>query len=168
MKEPCPLEDGHDTSNFDCGVEALDIYLQRYARQTQKREGARTYVVLAGNRVVAYYTIVFGGIDWNDAPEHVRKGLGKYSIPIMMLGRLAVDKAWAGKGLGNSLLLDALQRALAASEIAGLRAVVVDAKDDAAKRFYEKRGFRSWPVGSNRLFVTIPELKREAQSGFRQ
>jgi len=163
MKEPCPLEDGHDTSSFDCGVEALNTYLKRYARQTQKREGARTYVVLDANRIVAYYTIVFGGIAWEDAPEHVRKGLGKYPIPIMMLGRLAVDKGWAGKGLGNSLLLDALQRALAASEIAGLRAVVVDAKDDAAKRFYEKRGFRAWPADSNRLFVTIPELKREAQ-----
>ncbi|MBX9687375.1 MAG: GNAT family N-acetyltransferase [Candidatus Obscuribacterales bacterium] len=162
MKEPCPLEEGHDTSSFDCGVEALDTYLKRYARQTQKRDGARTYVVLDANRVVAYYTIVFGGIDWKDAPEHVRKGLGKYPIPIILLGRLAVDKGWSGKGLGNSLILDALQRALAASEIAGLRAVVVDAKDDAAKRFYEKRGFRSWPVGSNRLFITIPELKRDA------
>lgn len=162
MKDPCPLEDGHDTSSFDCGVEALNTYLKRYARQTQKREGARTYVAVDDDRVVAYYTIVFGGIDWKDAPEHVRKGLGKYPIPIMTIARLAVDRAWAGKGLGNSLLLDALQRAVAASEIAGLRAVVVDAKDEAAKQFYEKRGFRSWPVGSNRLFVTMSELKKEA------
>jgi GNAT superfamily N-acetyltransferase len=162
MKEPCPLEEGYDSSSFDCGVETLDTYLKRYARQTQKRKGARTYVVLDANRVVAYYTIVFGGIDWKDAPEHVRKGSGKYPTPIMMLAKLAVDKSCAGKGLGNSLLLDALHRALAASEIAGLRAVVVDAKDDAAKHFYEKRGFRSWPIGSNRMYVTIPELKREA------
>lgn len=162
MNKPCPLEEGHDTSSFDSGVEALDTYLKRYARQTQKREGARTYVVLEGYQVVAYYTILFGGIAWEDAPEHVRKGLGKYPIPVMMLARLAVDKGWAGKGLGNSLLLDAVERALAASEIAGLRAVVVDAKDEAAKRFYGKRGFRPWPVDSNRLFVTIPELKRDA------
>ncbi len=162
MNKPCPLEEGHDTSSFESGVEALDTYLKRYARQTQKREGARTYVVLEANQVVAYYTIVFSAIAWHEAPEHVRKGLGKYPIPIIILGRLAVDKKLAGKGLGNSLLLDALQRALAASEIAGLRAVVVDAKDDTAKHFYEKRGFRSWPVGSNRLFVTIPELKRDA------
>jgi GNAT superfamily N-acetyltransferase len=162
MKDPCPLKEGHDTASFDCGVEALNNYLKRYARQTQKREGARTYVVVAENRVVAYYTIVFGGIDWKDAPEHMRKGLGKYPIPIILIARLAVDKAWAGKGLGNSLLLDALKRAIAASEIAGLRAVVVDAKDNVAKRFYEKRGFRPWPVGSNRLFVTLPELKNEA------
>ncbi len=162
MEEPCPLVDALDTSIFDCGVEALNRYLKHYARQTQKREGARTYVVLNGNRVVAYFTIVFGGIDWKDAPEYVRKGLARYPIPIMMLARLAVDKDWAGKGLGNSLLLDALHRAMAASEIAGLRAVVVDAKDETAKSFYTTRGFRPWPAGSNRLFVTIPELKREA------
>jgi GNAT superfamily N-acetyltransferase len=163
MRAPCPLESEHDTSNFDCGLEALDTYLKRYARQTQKREGSRTYVVLDSNQVVAYYTLVFGGIAWEDAPEHVRKGLGRYPIPIMLIGRLAVDRRWTGKGLGNSLLLDALQRAVAASEIAGLRAVVVDAKDEPARRFYEKRGFRPWPVGSNRLFVTVPELKKEAQ-----
>jgi GNAT superfamily N-acetyltransferase len=163
MKEPCPIQDGHDSTSFDCGVEVLDTYLKRYARRTQKREGARTYVALVANRVVGYYTLVFGGIEWKDAPEHVRKGLGKYPIPILMLARLAVDKSWAGKGLGNSLLLDAAQRALASAEIAGLTAMVVEAKDDAAKRFYEKRGFRSCPVGSNRLFVTIAELRREAK-----
>ncbi|CAN5688824.1 GNAT family N-acetyltransferase [soil metagenome] len=161
MQDPCPLQEGHDLSSFDCGVDALNTYLKRFARQTQKRDGARTYVVVEDNRVIAFYTIVFGGIDWNDAPEHVRKGLGKYPIPIVIIARLAVDTGWAGKGLGNSLLLDAIQRALAASEIAGLRAMVVDAKDDAAKRFYEKRGFRAWPTDSNRLFVTITELKRD-------
>jgi GNAT superfamily N-acetyltransferase len=163
MKEPCPLEDSHDTSSFDCGEEALNTYLKRYAHQTQKREGARTYVVLDANRVIAYYTIVFGGINWTDAPERVRKGLGKYPIPVLVLARLAVDKSVAGKGIGNSLLLDALKRALAASEIAGLRAVLVGAKDDSAIRFYEKRGFRAWPAGSNRMFVTLTELKREAK-----
>ncbi|CAN5220208.1 GNAT family N-acetyltransferase [soil metagenome] len=162
MLGPCPIEEGFDTSEFDSGVDALDTYLKRYARQTQKREGARTYVVLEANRVVAYYTIVFGAIEWMEAPEHVRKGLGKYPIPVLILARLAVDKGWAGKGLGNSLLLDALQRAMAASEIAGLRAVLVDAMDDVARRFYEKRGFRAWPADSNRLFVTMLELKSEA------
>lgn len=163
MQEPRPLQEGHDLSSFDCGVDALNRYLKLFAHQTQKRDGARTYVVLEDNRVIAYYTVVFGGIDWHDAPEYVRKGLGKYPIPIMIVARLAVDRTWAGKGIGNSLLLDAVQRALAASQIAGLRAVVVDAKDDRAKRFYETRGFRAWPTDSNRLFITITELKREMQ-----
>jgi GNAT superfamily N-acetyltransferase len=161
MKEPCPLQEGHDINHFDCGVEALNTYLKRYARQTQRREGARTYVVLEDNRVIAYYTIVFGGIAWIDAPDYVRQGLGKYPIPIMTIARLAVDVGWVNKGLGNSLLLDALKRAIAASEIAGLRAIVVDTKNNAAKRFYEKRGFRPWPTDSNRLFITMTELKRE-------
>ncbi|MBZ0186854.1 MAG: GNAT family N-acetyltransferase, partial [Candidatus Obscuribacterales bacterium] len=119
QRKPCPLAEVHDIASFDCGVEALDSYLKRYARQTQKREGARTYVVLEGNRVVAFYTIVFGGIEWTDAPEVVRKGLGKYPIPVLIIARLAVDREWHGKGLGKSLLLDALKRAMAASEIAG-------------------------------------------------
>jgi GNAT superfamily N-acetyltransferase len=161
ISEPCPLQDRHDVNSFDCGIDELNSYLQRYARQTQKREGTRTYVVLDGNQVIAYYTIVFGGIAWIDAPDYVRKGLGKYQIPIMIIARLAVDSTWAGKGLGNSLLLDALKRVVAASEIAGLRAVVVDAKNNTAKQFYEKRGFRSWPIDSKRLFITMTELKRE-------
>lgn len=162
MKEPCTLHDGHDLSEFDCGVETLNTFLKRFAREAQKRHGSRTYVVLEDDIVIAYYTLVFGGIEWNEAPEYVRKGLGKYPIPIMMIARLAVDKRAAGRGLGTSLLLDAIRRTLAASEIAGLRALVVDAKDDTAKRFYEKRGFRAWPIDSNRLFVTISELQREA------
>lgn len=164
LDRPIPLQDDHDTGNFDCGVEALNIYLHRYARQNQKREGARTYVVLDDKKVVAYYTLVFGGIDWHESPENVRRGLGKYPIPVMIVARLAVDKSWSGKGVGNSLLIDALKRSLAASEIAGLRAVLVDAKDEVGKRFYERRGFRAWPIDSNRLFITIVELKREADS----
>ncbi len=160
MQSPCPLQDGHDTDGFDCGVEALNLYLKRFAHQTQKRDGARTYVALQSKKIIAYYTVVFGAVAWEDAPEHVRKGLGKYPIPIMIIARLAVDRTFSGKGLGNSLLLDAVTRAIAASKIAGLRAVVVDAKDSAAKAFYQKRGFRPWPADSNRLFVTITELKR--------
>jgi GNAT superfamily N-acetyltransferase len=159
IQRPRRLEEEHDLKDFDCGVD-LNTYLKRYASQTQKRYGARTYVVLEENRVVAYYTLVFGGINWNDAPESLRKGLGRYPILIMLIARLAVDKGWAGKALGNSLLLDAVQRCLAASEIAGLRALVVDAKDDVAKRFYEKRGFRAWPIDSSRLFVTMTEVRR--------
>ena len=161
IEPPCPLHESHDISRFDCGVEALNTYLKQYAQQAQKRDGARTYVVRKDNLVVAYYTIVFGSIVWNAAPDNVRKGLGKYPIPVMIVARLAVDKRWADRGLGNSLLLDALQKAVTASEIAGLRAVIVDAKDDLAKAFYERRGFRPWPVGSNRLFVTLPELKKK-------
>lgn len=77
---------------------------QNDARQTQKRESARTYVVLDGSKVVAYYTIVFGGIEWKNTPEKVRKGLGKYPIPIIFMARSAVDRKWSGKGLDNRLL----------------------------------------------------------------
>ena len=161
IEAPSPLHEWHDTNSFDCGIEPLNSYLKLYARQAQKRQGARTYVVAKNRQVIGYYTIVFGGVDWNDAPDYVRKGLGKYPIPVMIVARLAVDKSWSGKGVGNSLLLDAVRRAIAASDIAGLRALVVDAKNDTAKKFYEKRGFRPWPVESKRLFVTLSEIKKE-------
>ena len=101
IEPPCPLHESHDISRFDCGVEALNTYLKQYAQQAQKRDGARTYVVRKDNLVVAYYTIVFGSIVWNAAPDNVRKGLGKYPIPVMIVARLAVDKRWADRGLGN-------------------------------------------------------------------
>jgi GNAT superfamily N-acetyltransferase len=161
IKKPCPLQEGHDVANFQCGVEALNSYLKHYARQSQKRDGSRTYVALEVNQVIGYYTLVFGAIEWKDAPDYIKKGLGKYPIPILIIARLAVDKKWSGKGLGNNLLIDALRRAVTAAEIAGLKAVVVDAKNNDAKKFYEKRGFRAWPINPNCLFVTIAELRRE-------
>lgn len=157
---PCPLDEGHDISQFDCGIEALNLYLQRYARQNQQKEGARTYVALHGKKVIGYYTLVFSSVSWSEAPEELRKGLGKYPIPALLIARLAVDKSAAGQGLGSDLLQDALARAIAASEIAGLRAVIVDAKDENARQFYVDRGLRPFAQDRRRLFVTITELKK--------
>ena len=108
------------------------------------------------------YIFCIGAIEWKDAPDSVKKGLGKYPIPILIIAKLAVDKKWSGKGLGSSLLLDALQKAITASEIAGLKTIIVDAKDEQAKTFYEKHGFRTFPINAKRLLITIAELKREA------
>jgi GNAT superfamily N-acetyltransferase len=162
IKKPIPLQEDHELNDFQCGVEALNLYLKQYARQSQKREGTRTYVVLKDNEVIGYYTLVFGAIEWRDAPDSVKKGLGKYPIPVLIIARLAVDQKWSGKGLGGGLLVDALQRALIASEIAGLKAIVVDAKNKEAISFYEKHGFRAFSGKINRLFITITELRREA------
>jgi GNAT superfamily N-acetyltransferase len=160
MQRPCPLEKGHNTNNFDCGNEALNLYLKRYARQNEQREAARTYVVFKNDRVVGYYTLVYGSISWDKAPESLRAQLGKYPIPSLVIAKLAVDLSEQGSGLGDYLLQDALVRAIRASEIAGLRAVIVDAKTDAAKRFYEKHGFYVSPYDPMQLFMPMPELKK--------
>src|SRR5271163_2748826 len=124
MKPPCPLLKGHDRSAFDCGKPELNDYVKRFARQTQERDGAKTYVVLEDNRVIAYYTLVVGDADWQDCPEEIRKGLGKYPVPVLVIARLAVDVRYHGKGLGVGLLKDAFLRALQVSKIAGVAAVV--------------------------------------------
>ena len=158
----CSLSESHDVSQFDCGIDALNIYLQRYARQNQAKEAARTYVALKDTTVIGYYTLVYGDVSWSDAPPELKKGLGKYPIPVLLIARLAVDKKAAGQGLGTDLLQDAFLRAINASEIAGLRAVIVDAKDKNARNFYLDRGLHPFPEDPTRLFVTMVELKKRA------
>ena len=154
------LSDNQDTSSFDCSDAALNVYLHKFARQNQLKESARTYVALEGKRVVGYYTLVFGSVSWDEAPTSLKKGLGKYPVPIILIARLAVDKSYLGKGLGTDLLQEALIRAISASEIAGLRAVIVDAKNERAKKFYLDRGFHPFAEEKMRLFVSMVELKR--------
>lgn len=158
LRPPEPLAKTHDRAAFDCGAPELNDYLKNYALQNQKKSAARTYAALRGDRVVGYYTLAFGGCSPEDAPAGVAKGIGKYPVPVLILARLAVDVSEQGRGMGAALLKDALLRALQAAEIAGLRAVLVHAKDDAAKRFYQRHGFECSPGNSRHLFLTIPTL----------
>ena len=119
MRSPCPLQKGHDRSVFDCGKSELNDYLKRFARQTQEKDGAKTYVGLKDNCVIAYYSLVVGDVEWQDCPDEIRKGLGKYPVPVLVIGRLAVDIHYQGKRLEIGMLKDAFLRALQVSEIAG-------------------------------------------------
>ena len=141
LKAPVLLTRGHDRSAFDCGIPALNEYLKQYALQNQKKHAARTYVGTRGHRVVGYYSLAYGSVTLEEAPQSVKSGLARHPIPVILLARLAVDTAERGRGIGAALLKDALLRTLQAAEIAGLRAMIVHAKDDAAKRFYETFGF---------------------------
>jgi GNAT superfamily N-acetyltransferase len=102
--------------------------------------------------VVGYYTLVFGQVEYSDAPERLTKGLARHAVPIMLLARLAIATAWQGKGLGSGLLKDAMLRTLQAADIAGIRAFAVHAKDDGARSFYEHFGFVASPVEPYHLF----------------
>lgn len=158
LNSPVLLTRVHDRSAFDCGVPALNDYLKQYALQNQRKNAARTYVATRGNRVVGYYTLAYGSVSLAEAPPSVKAGLAKYPIPVILLARLAVDVAERGQGLGAGLLKDALLRTMQAAEIAGLRAMLVHARDDAARAFYEKFGFEPSPIDAYHLFLKVSDI----------
>ncbi|MEW6127862.1 MAG: GNAT family N-acetyltransferase [Acidobacteriota bacterium] len=159
LNPPVLLDKKHDRAAFDCGVAELNEYLKRYALQNQKKRAARTYVATRGNQIVGYYTLVYGSVAYEEAPEKVKAGLGKYPIPIILLARLAVDLSERGKRLGEGLLKDALLRTLQAAEIAGLRAVLVHAKDESVKKFYARFGFEPSPMDELHLFLKLADIQ---------
>jgi GNAT superfamily N-acetyltransferase len=154
------LRADHPIESFDCGREALNRYLLRYAWQNQLAGAAQTYVGLASEPAVGYYTLAVGHVTREDAPERLTKGLARHPVPIMLLARLAVDHRWQGQGVGNALLKDAMLRTLQAADIAGIRAFAVHAKDDEARRFYLKFDFIPSPSDPVHLFVLLKDVRR--------
>jgi GNAT superfamily N-acetyltransferase len=153
------LQRRHPIDAFDCGREALNQFLTRYAFQNQQAEASQTYVALADEEVVGYYTLVVGQIEYSHAPERLTKGLARHPVPIMLLARLAVATSWQGKGLGAGLLKDAMLRTLQAADIAGIRAFAVHAKDDEARAFYEHFEFAPSPSDPYHLFRLLKDLR---------
>jgi GNAT superfamily N-acetyltransferase len=144
---------------FDCGHPALNQFLHRYALISQKANSAQTYVCCINSQVVGYYSLVVGSVNPESAPSRVMKGLARHPVPVMILARLAVDQAHQGKGLGQALLKDALLRTAQAADIAGMRALLVHAKDETARQWYESWEFESSPTDSFHLFLLLKDLK---------
>ena len=153
------LQRSHKIDDFDCGREPLNRFLSRYAFQNQQAESSQTYVALAGEPVVGYYTLVVGEVAYESAHQRLTKGLARHPGPIMLLARLAIERSWHGKGLGNGLLKDAIQRTVQAADIAGIRAFAVHAKDDDARSFYEHFGFTPLPSDPYHLFRLLKDLR---------
>jgi GNAT superfamily N-acetyltransferase len=145
--------------NFDRGREGLNCSLTRYALLNQQASASQTYVGLADEEVIGFYTLVVGEIAYRDAPERLSKGLAWHPVPIMLLARLAVSPSWQGRGVGAGLLKDAMRCTLQAADIAGILAFVVHAKDHAAREFYQYFGFISSPTDPLHLYVLIKELR---------
>jgi GNAT superfamily N-acetyltransferase len=145
--------------DFDCGKEALNKFLTRFALSNQQANASQTYVACEGERVIGYYTLVLGQIAFDDAPQRLAKGLARHPIPIMLLARLAIATDMHGLGLGAGLLKDALGRTLQAADIAGLRAFAVHAKDDEARAFYEHFDFIASPTDPFHLVVLLNDIK---------
>jgi GNAT superfamily N-acetyltransferase len=153
------LARSHDVTSFDCGVEPLNMFLQRYARQNQKADAAQTYVGLMDDQIIGFYTLVAAQIEFDHAPDRLRKGLARHPVPIILLARLAVQTGLQGRGIGHGLLRDATLRAIQAAEIAGVRAIVVEAKDEKARSFYQRFGFADGFANPNILYVLTKDLR---------
>jgi predicted N-acetyltransferase YhbS len=159
VSAPEHLTGEHDVSAFDSGVPELDSWLKRRALQNEASGASRTYVVSAGGRVIGYYALATGAVAQREATGRVRRNMPE-PIPVMVLGRLAVDCEHQGMGLGSSLLRDALLRTLNAASIAGIRAVLLHAISDDAKRFYEKAGFSASPVDPMTIMITLADVEK--------
>jgi GNAT superfamily N-acetyltransferase len=154
LSTPVPLTAEHDLSAFDCGEPALNDWLRHRALKNESRF-SRTYVVCEGQRVVGYFCISAGSLERGATPGKVRRNAPDI-IPVSVIGRLAVNRDHAGKGLGADLLSDALRRIALASQSIGIGAVLVQAKDEAAKRFYLRCAeFLEYPEDSRTLFLPI-------------
>jgi len=154
------LRRDHPIDAFDCGQEDLNQWLRKHALQNQGAGAAQTYVGLVGEVVIGYYSLAVGQIEYNDAPERLRKGLARHPVPIMLLARLAVDKNWQKKGVGRALLRDAVLRTMQAADIAGIRALAVHAKDEQARRYYEQFDFAASPADPLHLLVLLKDIRR--------
>lgn len=152
------LQASHVLDPFDCGTEALNRYLKRHALINQLTGVSTTYVGLADQIVIGYYSLAAASVNHDEAPERIKKGLPGYPIPVALLARLAVDLKWQHKGVGPALLKDAMLRILQAAEEIGIRAILVHAKDEKARDFYAKFDFIQSPTERLHLFIALNDI----------
>lgn len=161
LAAPEPLADAHELAAFSSGVASLDDWLKRRARGNQAGGATRTFVVAEGRRVVAYYAIASGGICGESALGRFRRNMPD-PIPVALLGRLAIDRSWQGRGLGRALFRDCAGRIVNAADTLGIRGIVVHAISEEAKGFFLALGFEPSPLEPMTLMVTL----RDVQAAF--
>jgi GNAT superfamily N-acetyltransferase len=155
------LQRNHNVDPFDCGQEDLNRFLVRFALTSQQSGSSNTFAALVEDEIVGYYTLVSGQVQYDDAPDRLNKGLARHSVPMMILAKLAVAKDWQRKRLGTGMLKDAVLRTLKAMEIAGnFRGILVHAKDEDSKRFYERFDFVPSPSDPLHLMVLLKDLRK--------
>jgi len=159
LRPPEKISPNHELTQFQSGEPALDDWLRKRALQNEETGASRTYVVCLGKRVVGYYALATGAIAHIAAPGRVRRNMPD-PVPVMVIGRLAVDQTMQGEAIGPALLRDAILRTVQAADIVGIRAILVHAISERAKRFYEKWGFVPSPVEPMTLMITIAEAQR--------
>jgi ribosomal protein S18 acetylase RimI-like enzyme len=158
MKFECLDPKKHHRKTFDCGVTALNLYLQQFANQDQKRSLTRVYVLAKQQQVIGYYSICAHSVPIDQLPDNIKPG-GYHDAPFLLLGRLAVDQHYQGQGYGDALIFHAFKTTAATAEKIGILGMIVDAKDEKATGFYEKFGFKSLSANKNRLALPFSAMK---------
>lgn len=161
MRGPESLAANHRLDSFDCGKPVLNDWLMHHACQAQASGSSKTFVISSDDFVVVgYFSLTVGQIDSLDAPERIRKGMGHFPIPVVLLARLAVAKWAQGGGIGIGLLQDAIRRTLAIAEQAGIRAVLTHPIDKQASAFYQRFGFETSPLRDDQLLLLLKDARR--------
>jgi len=151
----------HELAHFDCGIESLNDFLQRYALLNERGGGCRTYVAHENEWVAGFYSLATGSVAYEDATSRVRKGMAHHRIPTLTLGRLAVDRTRQGSGLGRQLLRNAFAHAAQAAEVVGIRALLVQAKDEEARRWYlANADFEPTTPDPLQLMILMKDIRR--------
>ena len=162
LTAPVPLLATHDFASFACGVSSLDVWLQRHALKNEAGGASRTYVVCIDNTVVGYYCLAAGAVVLDEAPKPLQRNMPD-PIPVMVLGRLAVDQAYQDRGTGSALLRDAILRGIHVAETIGIKAILVHAISEEAKAYYLAKGFLESPIEPMTLCLVL-ETARQALS----
>lgn len=165
FKRPVAMRGEHRAEDFRCGRPSLDEWLRKHAMQSDRSGGARVFVsTREGTEVAGYYALAAGAVMPGDAPARLVRGLAaNQAVPVALLARLAVDRRWQGRGLGRSLLLDAMTRVLQAGEMIGIRALLIHAIDEAAGEWYEQFGFERSPTHPLHLLLLTKDLRATVQ-----
>lgn len=156
----------HDRTAFSCGAAELDRYLREHASQDIKRDVARVFVAVRPETTTirGYYSLSATSFQRDEMPVEQARKLPRYPVPAVLLGRLAVDRDAQGSGLGEFLLMDAMYRTLLATQVMAVYAMVVDAKDASAAKFYRKYGFIAFPNNTQRLFLPMATIRQLRES----
>ncbi len=160
ISKPEVLHDKHLLEQFDCGNPSLNEWLLRHARQAQSSGSAKTFVISDDNIVIGYFSLTVGQVETYETPERIRRGMGQYPIPVVILARLAVSINHQGLGIGVGMLQDAIRRTLMISEQVGIRALLTHPIDDRASNFYERFGFISSPVREKQLVLLLKDARK--------
>ncbi len=153
---PAPITEDHLVDTFSCSVPVLDEWLKRHALKNEVSGASHTFVISQGKWIIGYYALATGSVEHQNAPGKIRRNMPD-PIPVMVLGRLAIDQQWQQSGLGRGLLKDAMLRTLSVAQQAGIRALLVHTLSEDAKAFYIRNGFVESPIDSMTLMVALQD-----------